>query len=130
MRTLTIVYPILVSMAEHAYIMALYTGLQPCMYRFKCTKINIKIIYLLENEDIDDCLPNPCVHGGTCIDHGLYNFTCVCANGYAGVFCESGKTLDKETINNVSEMSSQISINTYQYNYNVLYKWIYMCYQN
>ena len=40
--------------------------------------------------DIDNCLTNPCLHGGNCID-GLNNFTCQCQYGYAGVRCETGK---------------------------------------
>ena len=43
-----------------------------------------------ENEDQNDCEPNPCAHGGTCTDHGLRNYTCACADGYQGIFCEAG----------------------------------------
>ena len=39
--------------------------------------------------DIDDCQPNPCVHG-TCTD-GWNNYTCQCSPGYRGDNCDEGK---------------------------------------
>ncbi|XP_030849105.1 fibropellin-1 isoform X5 [Strongylocentrotus purpuratus] len=36
--------------------------------------------------DINDCSPDPCENGGTCID-GVDTFTCACAPGYIGPTC-------------------------------------------
>ncbi|XP_060601390.1 sushi, nidogen and EGF-like domain-containing protein 1 [Ruditapes philippinarum] len=37
--------------------------------------------------NIDDCDPNPCLNGGTCID-GVNNYTCTCVDGWSGRNCE------------------------------------------
>ena len=37
--------------------------------------------------NIDDCNPNRCRNGGTCID-GINTFTCDCLDGWEGEFCE------------------------------------------
>lgn len=37
--------------------------------------------------DIDDCQPDPCMHGGVCKD-GINSFTCGCAHGFKGDICE------------------------------------------
>ncbi|XP_063971397.1 fibrillin-2-like isoform X3 [Lytechinus pictus] len=37
--------------------------------------------------NIDDCLPDPCVNGGNCTD-GVNYFTCTCPDGYNGTMCE------------------------------------------
>ena len=37
--------------------------------------------------NINDCSPNPCLHGGTCTD-GVDSYTCSCVNGYTGMDCE------------------------------------------
>lgn len=42
--------------------------------------------------DIDDCAGQPCLNGGTCIDR-LNDYTCICAVGYHGKNCNSGKTV-------------------------------------
>ena len=54
--------------------------------------------------DIDDCEPNPCEHGGTCTD-GVNSYTCECVDGYTGVNCETGMTINiyipkKKMVNN------------------------------
>ena len=42
-------------------------------------------------EEIDDCLSSPCLHGGICIDH-LNHYTCDCSHIYFhGPNCETGK---------------------------------------
>ena len=38
--------------------------------------------------DIDECVSNPCMNGGTCVDGDAF-FTCSCVHGYKGTFCES-----------------------------------------
>ncbi|XP_053389033.1 fibropellin-1-like, partial [Mercenaria mercenaria] len=37
--------------------------------------------------DIDDCRPNPCQNGATCVDQ-VNNYTCTCNRGYIGRDCE------------------------------------------
>jgi len=38
--------------------------------------------------DIDDCIPNPCMNGGTCMDTGPNSFSCDCAGtGFEGPTC-------------------------------------------
>jgi hypothetical protein len=32
------------------------------------------------------CDSSPCANNGTCVLHSLYDYTCTCANGYAGEF--------------------------------------------
>jgi len=39
--------------------------------------------------DIDDCTPDPCLHGGTCVD-GVNKYTCTCAPGYEDINCQTG----------------------------------------
>ena len=40
--------------------------------------------------DIDDCLPNPCMNNGECVD-GTDSFTCSCAHGFIGDNCSTSK---------------------------------------
>ena len=41
-------------------------------------------------EEIADCLPNPCLNGGSCTeDPGSGNYTCNCVSGYDGDNCEN-----------------------------------------
>ncbi|XP_053395419.1 E-selectin-like [Mercenaria mercenaria] len=42
--------------------------------------------YICEKHDIDDCSPNPCLNGGSCID-GINEYTCACAAGFTGEKC-------------------------------------------
>lgn len=37
--------------------------------------------------EINECLSNPCQNGGWCID-GVNNFTCICTSGWTGVQCQ------------------------------------------
>ena len=38
--------------------------------------------------NIDDCSPNSCLNGATCVD-GIDTFTCQCLSGYTGSFCQT-----------------------------------------
>ena len=40
--------------------------------------------------DIDDCVPNPCLHYGTCVDL-VNSFRCECLDGFVGRVCELEK---------------------------------------
>ena len=35
--------------------------------------------------DIDECVTNPCLNDGTCVD-GVNGFTCECIDGYSVIF--------------------------------------------
>uniref|UniRef100_A0A8C4GKW0 Sushi, von Willebrand factor type A, EGF and pentraxin domain-containing protein 1 n=1 Tax=Dicentrarchus labrax TaxID=13489 RepID=A0A8C4GKW0_DICLA len=39
--------------------------------------------------DVDECDPNPCINGASCLD-GLGSFTCRCLPGFNGTRCETG----------------------------------------
>ena len=39
--------------------------------------------------DIDDCIQNPCMFNGTCID-GINDFKCDCLMGFRGKKCAEG----------------------------------------
>lgn len=41
----------------------------------------------LELLDIDDCLSQPCVNGGTCVD-GANFYSCMCLSGFSGLTCQ------------------------------------------
>ena len=40
--------------------------------------------------DIDECNPNPCQNGGTCID-GVDSHTCTCAAEYTDTDCQTSE---------------------------------------
>ncbi|KAG1672648.1 Protein jagged-1 [Nymphon striatum] len=42
------------------------------------------------HENVNDCLPNRCNNGGTCID-GVGSFQCICQDGWEGKFCNMNK---------------------------------------
>lgn len=42
--------------------------------------------------DIDNCMNNPCRHGGNCTDR-VDDFFCTCPHGYTGATCETGRPL-------------------------------------
>ncbi|VDI10137.1 Hypothetical predicted protein [Mytilus galloprovincialis] len=56
-------------------------GVDPCENYFKY----LTVWYTCS--DIDECVSNPCQHGGVCTD-GINGYTCTCDSGYAGVNCE------------------------------------------
>nr|BAB01686.1 unnamed protein product [Macaca fascicularis] len=39
--------------------------------------------------DVDDCSPDPCLNGGSCVDL-VGNYTCLCAEPFKGLHCETG----------------------------------------
>lgn len=39
----------------------------------------------------DDCIPNPCMNGGTCSEEE-YRISCICLPGYGGDICETGES--------------------------------------
>ena len=41
---------------------------------------------IMEDVNIDECSPNPCQNGGTCID-GINSYNCSCVDGYTGTDC-------------------------------------------
>lgn len=45
--------------------------------------------------NVDECDPNPCVNGASCLD-GLGSYTCRCLPGFNGTRCETGTTVDKD----------------------------------
>ena len=65
------------------------------LYELLCTndlsKHNyFKIFYLdfFDASEINECEPNLCLNGATCVD-GHADFDCLCAEGYYGLLCES-----------------------------------------
>ena len=49
-----------------------------------------KNVFSLFLADVDDCVEQPCLNGGTCID-SVNDYTCLCADGYTGKNCAVGK---------------------------------------
>ena len=46
--------------------------------------------------DIDDCSPDPCMNGGTCVD-GVNSHQCTCDVGYTGENCIEGNELQQSS---------------------------------
>ena len=40
--------------------------------------------------DIDDCTPDPCLNGGSCVD-GVNSNSCNCVAGYTDAICSTSK---------------------------------------
>lgn len=53
---------------------------------YKVTQCRYKRIFF-NLSDIDECLPNPCQNGGSCVD-GTNDYKCSCVRGFGGVNCE------------------------------------------
>ena len=51
--------------------------------------LSILVISILYYLDIDECATNVCQNEAFCED-GVNSYTCVCAPGYEGTFCETG----------------------------------------
>ena len=45
--------------------------------------------------DTNECDGDPCINGATCNDD-VNSYTCDCAAGYTGQYCEIGRWLSKE----------------------------------
>ena len=58
------------------------------------------IILLILLLDIDECSPNPCKNGATCVD-GINEYSCTCVAGHTGTDCETGNNLKFLTENSV-----------------------------
>ena len=43
-------------------------------------------------QDINDCDPDPCLNGGTCVD-GLDSYSCSCPEGYVDDNCTTSKSV-------------------------------------
>ena len=54
---------------------------------FHVSILCIHCLFLLT--DINECLSSPCVNDATCTDN-INSYTCICADGYTGTYCESG----------------------------------------
>ncbi|XP_053390682.1 fibropellin-1-like isoform X2 [Mercenaria mercenaria] len=79
----TVTYSPVVSEAGQEHIL--------CFYALDTTGVTNKercITIYVAGSDNDNCDPDPCFNGATCID-GISNFTCNCQNGYSGETCNS-----------------------------------------
>ena len=47
---------------------------------------------ILNVSDINECSPDPCKNGGTCVDL-VGSYRCNCKTGYSGDDCETGLNL-------------------------------------
>ena len=47
---------------------------------------------------VDDCYPNPCLNGGTCID-GVNDYNCLCVSLFVGKNCSSFKSFQTKSFN-------------------------------
>ena len=45
--------------------------------------------------ETNECQPNPCMNGGTCIDQ-LNGFICQCAENYEGTNCQDESQRERE----------------------------------
>ena len=43
--------------------------------------------------DINECISDPCLESGTCVDD-VNGYTCICAAGFTGSHCETSKSND------------------------------------
>lgn len=70
-----------------------YTCTHTCarimVHQRACGRCGITIDWVLCAE-VDECQPNPCRNGATCLD-GHDSFTCVCLPSYTGELCEQGQ---------------------------------------
>ena len=60
---------------------------------------------ILFNLDIDDCDPDPCLNGGTCVDL-IDGYNCKCTPGYYGENCVCKELI--ALLNNFTQINYQI----------------------
>ena len=60
-----------------------------CIVRYMKTYLAITSNKIFILSDIDECNPNPCLHGGNCFD-AVNNYTCICMVGFTGQNCQIG----------------------------------------
>lgn len=48
------------------------------------------------HEDVNECLMEPCLHGGTC-ENQPGSYSCHCPPGYKGQNCETGRVFTQKT---------------------------------
>jgi hypothetical protein len=53
---------------------------------------NVIVCFLFFDEDVDECMSNPCTNNGTCVD-GIGSYQCNCSQGYHVYTCD-GRALD------------------------------------
>ncbi len=51
-----------------------------------------QMIRVLFISDLNECTPDPCQNGATCVDE-LFDYRCMCVDGYDGVNCQIGTPL-------------------------------------
>jgi len=52
-------------------------------------KLTIELFLEWYFSDINECSPNPCQNGATCVDL-VGSYRCDCKTGYSGTNCETG----------------------------------------
>ena len=45
------------------------------------------ILVSIAEQTSNECLSNPCLNNGTCVDH-IWNYTCQCSTGFTGSNCQ------------------------------------------
>lgn len=50
----------------------------------------VKARFSVHFPDINECISNPCMNGGTCEDE-VNSYRCICIDGWIGDTCEIGK---------------------------------------
>ncbi|XP_060599315.1 uncharacterized protein LOC132752921 isoform X2 [Ruditapes philippinarum] len=74
---------------------------------------NATTVYLSSTTDGNECMPQPCLNGGSCID-GTGDFTCLCRPDFAGNICEI--EINRCKYGNVCYNGGTCTEETYPYN--------------
>ena len=81
------------SLIKHLCFISFISFLNSVFTQWLCLKLSSVIFYnMIAFTDIDDCMPDSCLNGGTCED-GINSFTCQCAEGFDGPTCENSMCL-------------------------------------
>merc|ERR1712072_777222 len=67
--------------------------------------------------NIDDCASNPCMNGGTCVDH-VNDYECECLKDFTGFNCETKVTVEVSTVVTITKVTTDNTgehINRYFY---------------